>query len=117
MASELFVLLRQNKEFIGIVVGFLGTVVTIRRQTRVLQTHVALDFFKRYADITDRMPDPLRLAKYKAPEPEVDANDWQKITRSMIQYGNLCSEGFALWQLGRVPKEIWEIWSAGIRER
>jgi hypothetical protein len=33
----------------------------------------------------------------------VDAAEQQQITRSMIKYGNLCSEEYALWKLGRIP--------------
>jgi hypothetical protein len=35
----------------AIVGGFIGTFITIRRQTQVFQTYVALEFFRRYADI------------------------------------------------------------------
>jgi hypothetical protein len=34
----------------------------------------------------------------------------------MIEYGNLCSEEFALYKEGRIPNEIWKIWRQGIKE-
>ena len=33
----------------------------------------------------------------------------------MIEYGNLCSEEFALHKEGRIPNEIWKIWRQGIK--
>jgi hypothetical protein len=112
-----------NKEALGIVAtGFgafltmLGTIMTLRRNTRVLQTHVALEFFRRYADISKSMPDRLRFAKYeKSTSPPPD-EEWRQIARSMIEYGNLCSEEFALWRQGRIPADIWEVWKDAIRE-
>lgn len=108
--------IRDNKEFVAVVAGFVGTYFTIRRQTRVFQTYVALEFFKRYAEISNGMPDKLRLAKYESTQAPASDNEWKQIMRCMIQYGNLCSEEFALWRLGRVPKEVWGIWASGIKE-
>jgi hypothetical protein len=103
-------------QLLAIVGGFIGTFITIRRQTQVFQTYVALEFFRRYADISKAMPDRLRLAKYGADVSPVPEEDWAKITRSMIEYLNLCSEEFALWQQGRIPADIWKLWKNSIRE-
>lgn len=81
-----------NKELLAIVAGFASTLLTIRRQTQVLQTQVALEFFKRYAEVTNAMPDSLRLAKYYSPKAQLSDEEWGQITRCMISYGNLCSE-------------------------
>jgi len=97
------------------VAGFIGTFITLRRQTQVFQT-VALEFFRRYADISKGMPGQLRLAKYGADDSPIPDEEWRQITRSMIEYLNLCSEEFALWKQGRVPGEIWELWKGGLRE-
>jgi hypothetical protein len=112
-----------NKETLGIagtVIGafltMLGTIMTLRRNTRVLQTHVALEFFRRYADISKNMPDRLRFAKYESPTSRLSDEERHQITRSMIEYGNLCSEEFALWRQGRIPADIWEVWKDAIRE-
>ncbi len=109
-------IMHENKEFIALVAGFVGTYLTIRRQTKVFQTYVAMEFFKRYSIISEQMPDNLRLAKYQEPGAVLTDADWASITRSMIQYLNLCSEEFALHSPGRVPQEIWKIWVSGIRE-
>jgi hypothetical protein len=105
-----------NKEFWAIIVGFLGTVFTIRQQTSVMQTQVALEFFRRYADIMNQMPDRLRLAKYGGDIGNIGAEERGQMLRSMIQYGNLCSEEYALYTQGRVPRDIWRIWVDGIAE-
>ena len=57
-------LVLSNLQMLAIIAGFVGTFLTIRRQTRVFQTYVALQFFRRYAEISKAMPDRLRLAKY-----------------------------------------------------
>ena len=103
-------------QLLAIIAGFVGTFITIRRQTRVFQTYVALEFFRRYAEISKAMPDRLRLAKYIADTSPISDEEQRSIIRSMIEYGNLCSEEFALWEQGRVPAEIWEIWTNGIAE-
>src|SRR5262249_17311536 len=59
---------------------------------------------------------PLRLAKYNSPVTSLSDEEQRLIMRSMIQYGNLCSEEFALWKLGQIPKGIWAIWVDGIRQ-
>jgi hypothetical protein len=105
-----------NKEFLAIVVGFVGTVFTIRQQTSVMQTQVALEFFRRHSEITDRMPDRLRLAKYATGVDPVSEKERRAILRSMIQYCNLCSEEFALHAQKRVPDDVWRIWINGIQE-
>jgi hypothetical protein len=116
-------LLLNNKETVGIVVTvigafltMLGTLLTLRRHTRVFQTYVALEFFRCYADISKAMPDRLRFAKYGADASPVSDEEWRQITRSMIEYGNLCSEEFALWEQGRIPTDIWQVWKDAIRE-
>jgi hypothetical protein len=112
-----------NKEVLGITVTgigafltMLGTIMTLRRNTRVLQIQVALEFFRRYADISKSMPDRLRFAKYKKSTSPLSDDKRHQITRSMIEYGNLCSEEFALWRQGRFPADIWEVWKDAIRE-
>jgi hypothetical protein len=101
---------------IGAFLTMLGTLLTLRRQTRVFQTYVALEFFRRYADISKAMPDRLRFAKYGENPSPIPDEERRQIARSMIEYGNLCSEEFALWQQGRIPADIWEIWKDAIRE-
>jgi hypothetical protein len=112
-----------NKEALSIAVAvitafltMLGIILTLRKQTRVLQTHVALEFFRRYADISKAMPDRLRFAKYESSTSPLTDEDRHQITRSIIQYGNLCSEEFALWRQARIPSDIWEVWKDAIRE-
>jgi len=62
------------------------------------------------------MPDRLRFAKYENSTSPLSDEERHHITRSMIEYGNLCSEEFALWRQGRIPADIWEVWKDAIRE-
>ena len=109
-------LVLDHLQLLAIIAGFVGTFLTIRRQTRVFQTYVALEFFRRYAEISKAMPDRLRLAKYASDTSPMSDEEQRSIIRSMIEYVNLCSEEFALWEQGRIPAEIWEIWTNGIAE-
>lgn len=101
---------------IGALLTMLGTLLMMRRQALALQTQVALEFFRRYADISKAMPDHLRFAKYPWNNSPPSEEEYRKIIRSMIEYGNLCSEEFALRQKRRIPKDLWEVWVDGIRE-
>jgi hypothetical protein len=109
---------------IGSAIIATGTIVaaliTARRYLKIYQTHVSMDFFRRYAEISQRMPDRLRLSKIRSKSlrlpVEVQPDEWPAIARSMIEYGNLCSEEFALHKEGRIPNEIWKIWRQGIKE-
>lgn len=109
---------------IGSSIIAIGTIaaalITANRYLKIYQTHVSMEFFRRYAEISQRMPDRLRLSKIKNPSVaashEVSPEEWPAIARSMIEYGNLCSEEFALHKEGRIPREIWKIWREGIKE-
>jgi hypothetical protein len=109
---------------IGSMVIAIGTiaaaVITARRYLSIYQTHVAMEFFRRYAEISQRMPDRLRLSKLSsaalALPATIDNQEMALIARSMIEYGNLCCEEFALQAQGRIPTEIWETWKEGIAE-
>lgn len=102
----------------SIAVGtFSAALITANRYLRLYQTHVSMEFFRRYADISQRMPDQLRLAKVRRDVTcEVREDDWARIDRAMIDYINLCSEEYALRKEKRIPDEIWKIWCNGIRE-
>ena len=97
-----------------------AALLTARRYLQLYQTHVSMDFFRRYAEISQRMPDRLRLSKVKDPKvmlpPVISPDEWHSIARSMIEYLNLCSEEFALHSQGRIPEEIWDTWTDGIKE-
>ena len=109
---------------IGSSIIAIGTItaalITANRYLEIYQTHVSMEFFRRYAELSQRMPDRLRLSKIKnpsvTPSKEVGPEEWPAIARSMIEYGNLCSEEFALQKEGRIPNEIWKIWREGIKE-
>lgn len=110
--------------FIGSAFIALGTVtaafVTARRYLDIYQTHVSMDFFRRFEEMSLRMPDRLRFSKLRNPllaQPgEVGRHEWPAIARFMIEYGNLCSEEFALRQQGRLQADIWKIWREVMKE-
>ena len=49
------------------VFGFAGVVWGLLQNGRALQTQVALEFYRRYAEIAARMPIELRFAAYGEP--------------------------------------------------
>jgi hypothetical protein len=97
-------------------IGFTLAIISLWPQTRVFQTHVAMDIFKRYEMISGAMPDRLRLADYHEDLSPISEEEWKKITRSMLQYGNLCSEEFALRQKKRVSRDICSLWENSVKE-
>lgn len=95
---------------LSVAVGtFSAAWITANRYLKLYQTHVSTDFFRRYAEISQRMPDQLRLAKVRRDVPcEVREDDWARIDRAMIDYINLCSEEYALRKEKRIPNETSE---------
>ncbi len=97
------------------VVGFVGITLGLYLIWRALQTHVAMDFYRRFADVVVRMPTELRLAGYNGqrfmslPEEKKTA-----VALSSIEYLNLCSEEFALYRSGRLASDAWNVTSTEI---
>lgn len=116
-----------HKEILSVIsscIVALGTVaaalMTAARYLDIYRTHVAMDFFRRYSEISLRMPDRLRLSKLRdslfALPPAIQPDEWRAIARFMIEYGNLCSEEFELYKQKRIPTAIWKMWRTGIKE-
>ena len=98
------------------VVGFVGIVWALYLNWRALQTHVAMDFYRRFADIVVRMPTELRLAGYNG-QRFIGLSEEKKtaVALSLIEYVNLCSEEFALYRSGRLASDAWSVTSAEIQ--
>jgi hypothetical protein len=91
------------------VVGFGGVVWGLVENRRALQTQVAMEFYRRFADISARMPNELRLAAHGA-KAYGDLPEAIRVesVRSLIDYLNLSSEEFSLYTKGRLPTDAWE---------
>lgn len=98
------------------VFGFAGIVWGLVENWRTLQTQVAMEFYRRFAELTARMPSELRLASYydnsfAALSPETKA----AVVLSMLDYLNLSSEEYALYTKGRLPPDTWQVTAAEMR--
>lgn len=92
------------------VLGFGGIIWGLAQNRRTLQTQVALEFYRRFADITDKMPVELRLASATGPHWATIQDPLRgQMLVSMLSYLNLSAEEFALYQKGRLPKDVWQV--------
>jgi hypothetical protein len=91
------------------VLGFGGIIWGLAQNRRSLQTQVALDFYKRFAELADRMPNELRLPPAEARLSTLSEPARLQVTRSMMSYLNLCCEEHALFLKGRLPQDVWEV--------
>ncbi len=91
------------------VLGFGGIIWGLAENRRSLQTQVALDFYKRFADVADRMPSELRLPSTDGRLSSLSESIRSQVIRSMMSYLNLCCEEYALYQKGRLPQDVWDV--------
>jgi hypothetical protein len=91
------------------VLGFGGIIWGLAQKRRSLQTQVALDFYKRFADLADRMPSELRLPAGDARLSSLSEPVRSQVVRSMMSYLNLCCEEYALLLKGRLPQDVWDV--------
>lgn len=98
------------------VLGFGGIIWGLAQNWRTLQTQVALEFYRRFAEITDRMPVELRLASSGGPHWATIQDPLRgQMLVSMLSYLNLSAEEFALYEKGRLPKDVWQGHDTGDR--
>ena len=92
------------------VLGFAGVIWGLAQNRRTLQTQVALEFYRRFKDIADRMPLDLRLStESNRVWNEVAEPKRSQMLISMLSYLNLCSEEFGMYQRGRLPRDVWKV--------
>ena len=98
------------------VFGFGGVVWGLVENRRALQTQVAMEFYRRFAEISARMPNEFRLMAYGA-KTYADLPEATRVegVRSMIDYLNLSSEEFSLYTKGRLPTDTWEVTAAELQ--
>ena len=97
------------------VFGFGGVAWGLLEYRRALQTQVALEFYRRYAEITARMPSELRLAACgDAAWKTLPAETRTRATLALIEYLNLSSEEYGLYRRRRLPKDVWQVTAAEI---
>ncbi|MGD9667846.1 MAG: hypothetical protein AB7U75_02200 [Hyphomicrobiaceae bacterium] len=93
------------------VLGFGGVIYGFYKQRQTLQTNVALDFFRRYDEITQALPEEIRGLSPEASMADLSPEHRHIFMNFMRRYLNLCSEEFALRSMGRIQGDIWKIWS------
>ena len=97
------------------VFGFAGVVWGLFQNRRALQTQTALEFYRRYAEITGRMPDELRLPAHASREwSSLAEKAREQAQLTLIDYFNLSSEEFALYRKGRLARDVWSVTRAEI---
>ena len=99
------------------VFGFGGIVWGLYANRRTLQTQVAMEFYRRFSDLSSRMPNELRLAHDVPALNTLPDAKKTAITLAAIDYFNLCSEEFALHAKGRLPRDAWQVTAAEIDRR
>lgn len=97
------------------ILGFAGVIWGLLQNRSALQTQIAMDFYRRFETISARMRHELRLAAYNdVTWSRLDDASRTAVLRAMIDYLNLCSEEYALFQEGRLPQDTWRVSKAEI---
>ena len=97
------------------VLGFGGIIWGLAQNRRTLQTQVALEFYRRFAEIAERMPIELRLASSGSTNwPDVQDPSRSQMLVSIMSYLNLSAEEFALHRKGRLARDVWQVTSREI---
>jgi hypothetical protein len=97
------------------VFGFAGVVWALLENRRALQAQVALEFYRRYAEVAARMPNELRFATYADGAWDRMPDETRtKAALAMIEYLNLSSEEYGLCRKRRLPRDVWRVTSAEI---
>lgn len=91
------------------VLGFGGIIWGLAQNRQSLQTQVALDFYKRFAELAEQMPSELRLPATDAGLSSLSEPVRSQVVRSMLSYLNLCCEEYALYKKGRLPQDVWDV--------
>lgn len=91
------------------VLGFGGIIWGLAQNRRSLQTQVAIDFYKRFADLAERMPVELRLPSGDGRLSSLSEPVRSQVVKSVMSYLNLCSEEYALFLRGRLPQDVWDV--------
>lgn len=98
------------------IVGLLITIISNRKQLKLFNDQLRLNFFaeytKRYQEIVLNLPEEINKSDFdfgKLPN-EIRS----KTFRYMRVYFDLCSEEYDLWNSGHLDERIWNNWREGI---
>lgn len=100
----------QIATILGVLIAGVGVYFGIRVYRRQMNAQLFLAFTERHAKVAQRLPrHEERNAATKTPE---DPSKTSEITSAILDYLNLCSEEYYLWQGRFLSTAIWEIWEA-----
>lgn len=99
------------------ILGFGGVIFGLWSAKNALQTNIALDFFRRYDELSRNYPEASISWGRHARLDALTAEQQKEFRDFARRYANLCSEEFALHRKGRVPGDIWQIWSSEMSAR
>lgn len=92
--------------------GFAYVVISLRENRKAIQTSVAVSFMQRFADLEAEFPLFADRDNWPTSTAEGQGDPgWDIFFR---KYLYLCSEEFRFYTLGRIPEDIWKIWSKQI---
>ena len=89
--------------------GFVATVRQIRMAARQERTRWEDELTREYREIVKALPLPVRLN-----EPVQDG-DIEKDIRTFLNYFDLSNQQVLLRKIGRVSRDTWKEWRAGIK--
>jgi hypothetical protein len=106
----------QTLLLIATIIGLLITIVNNRKQLRIFNDQLRLNFFaeytKRYQEIMLNLP--LNISDKKFDYDKLSKKEREKTLKYIRSYFDLCSEEYDLWNSGYIEERIWKNWEEGI---
>ena len=98
------------------VVGLIISIINNRKQVKVFNEQLRLNFFadytKRYQEIILNLPENINKSHFDYNQLPIDIKN--RTLRYMRAYFDLCSEEYDLWNAGYIDNRIWNNWKEGI---
>jgi len=97
------------------IVAVLALIYQIRIAKRQTQIQTFLIYTDRYRDVLRRLPPDIMSPHFNLDD-LVEARK-EDTRRAILDYFDLCSEEFYLWSHSLVGKEVWRLWSEGMKSQ
>lgn len=100
----------------SVAIGATAVVVTFRGIRDQLWLATFTEYTRRYSEIMSALPFEARRPDGSFDLSAEPVEVKQRYLSTMREYFNLCSEELYLFRRGRVDRDTWDIWKAGIGE-